>query len=274
MFKRNGKLLVLIVACLACLLNARGACAQDFSLQLGNGLVTLVARDASVPLILDRWAQISGATIVNREDMKSSLVTLQLTEVPERTALAILLRDAGGYILADRVDAGQGVSAIDRIVLFPRAPSASLPQPNSLVGLPDLTGRSVAPLQRDPSDGPQPVNALESAKDVLVVDSTEIDLGEGVPPGSPRPWVRAGESGPATEAPALQSTVTGAAGAGAQTRPGQLANPFGLGGSARPGEITTAPRRDESARPRPDPPEPRPQPDASESSLPQPDQRQ
>ncbi len=267
MSRRNGKLLALTIAALAVVLDPRAAGAQDFSLQIGNGLVTLVARDAPVPQILDRWAQIGGTTFVNRESTKGALVTLQLNEVPERTALAILLRDVGGYILAERLEPGQGTSAIDRVLLFPRTPTAAQPQPSSLVVPPDLTGRSVGALQADLSEEPRPVN-VEGG---LIVDPGEMNHGVGVPPGSPMPWIRPGEGGPAAETLA-QSAASTPGGTGAQTKPGQFANPYGLGGSARPGEISTVPRRDESARPRPDPPESQPQ-QAAPESLAQPDQR-
>ena len=118
----------LLMTC-ALLLNAGTAAAQDFALQFRDGLVTLVVREVSVPRILDRWARIGGTRIVNGEAIQVAPVTLQLVDVPEREALAILLRDVGGYIMAERHDDAQGASVIDRILVLPRraVPIRNLP---------------------------------------------------------------------------------------------------------------------------------------------------
>ena len=110
--------------------SARPASAQDFGLYFRDGLVTLVARDVTVPTILTSWARIGNVTVVNGDKIDSALVTLQLVNVPEREALAVLLRNAGGYILAARQEGDQrGVSVFDRIlVVAPSAVRNSSPQ--------------------------------------------------------------------------------------------------------------------------------------------------
>jgi hypothetical protein len=96
-------------------LNARAAAAEGFVLQFHDGLVTLEAHEISIPKILDLWSRIGHTTIVNGEKIDGLPVTLQFVDIPEREALAIILRNVGGYILAPRPEGLQGVSAFDRI---------------------------------------------------------------------------------------------------------------------------------------------------------------
>ena len=226
-----------MVAALTLVLDARGAGAQDFSLQLRNGLVTLVARDAAVPQILDRWAQIGGTTIVNREGMKSAVVTLQLNEVPERAALAILLRDVGGYILAERMDDRQGASIIDRILILPsstvpvRSPAlpalvstqdfGNAPEPQSpLVREPDI--QEPEPLGSAPT-GPAAVRMRIPERGTPTLGFSPPALPQGSNVGTMRNQTDAGAGGTNT---------------GASLVP--RANPFGATtASLRPGEVTS-----------------------------------
>ena len=235
MSRPNGRLLVLIVGALTLVLDARGARAQDFSLQLRNGLVTLVARDTAVPQILDRWAQIGGTTIVNRENMKRVVVTLQLTEVPERAALAILLRDVGGYILAERMDDRQGTSVIDRILILPTSTAPVRgPAPPALVGTQDF-GNAL--------EQPSPIS---SAPDVQVF--REPDVQEPAPLGSaptgsnPDRMSMPARGSPTLgfTPPALPQDAPGVGRSQADTSLLPRANPFGATtASLRPGEVTS-----------------------------------
>jgi hypothetical protein len=234
-----------MLTALTLVVGARSAGAQDFSLQLKNGLVTLTARDASVPQILDRWAQIGGTTIVNRENLKSAVVTLQLNEVPEGTALAILLRDVGGYILAERVDAGRGASVIDRILILPT--SSSVPvraaAPPAIVGTQDFGSPAEPLIFREPdvqvfrepdvqepeAPGSAPTGASPVRTRVPQTGSPALGF---TPPASPQ----------ANPGAAVGSQVE-AGGVGIQSPGSSLvprANPFGATtASVRPGEVTS-----------------------------------
>jgi hypothetical protein len=118
----------------ACVLNARAARAQGFQLEFRDGLVTLVAREISIPKILELWSRIGHATVVNGEKLDGLPITLELVDVPERDALAILLRSAGGYILMPRHEGLQGASAFDRVfvVQSSRLPISNPPLPQSV----------------------------------------------------------------------------------------------------------------------------------------------
>ena len=78
------------------------ATADPVQLTIQNGRVTLVAVNATVKQILAEWARIGRTRIVNGERVPGGLVTLQLTNVPEKEALDLLLRTAAGYIAAPR----------------------------------------------------------------------------------------------------------------------------------------------------------------------------
>jgi hypothetical protein len=95
------------------------AAAQSVTLQFQNGLVTLNARNAPVRTILSEWARIGGAKIVNAERVAGAPVTLELTNVPEKDALNVVLRNVSGYIVLARPVMVAGSSAFDRILILP-----------------------------------------------------------------------------------------------------------------------------------------------------------
>ena len=107
--------------------------AQQMSLQIQGGLVTLDAQNVSVRQILAEWARIGGARIVNGEKVTGSPVTLQLRGIPERQALDTILRGVSGYMLAARQDGSTGASAFDRILILPTssAPRTNPPPANT-----------------------------------------------------------------------------------------------------------------------------------------------
>jgi hypothetical protein len=134
----------LCMACTIFLSSPRGAGADDFWMLFQNHRVTLTARDVSVSQILERWAQVGGTVVVNGAAIQGGPIALQLTDVPEREALEILLRGVGGYIVVDREDDSTGASSISKILILPRS-AASRNQP---------TANAVA---FDPASSTQPV---------------------------------------------------------------------------------------------------------------------
>jgi hypothetical protein len=107
--------------------------AQQMTLQIQNGIVTLDARNVSVRQILAEWARVGGARIVNGEKVAGGPVTLQLNGIPERQALDAILRGVSGYMLASRQAGSVGASAFDRILILPTssAPQATAPAPTN-----------------------------------------------------------------------------------------------------------------------------------------------
>jgi hypothetical protein len=117
------------IACAVALLGcAASSSAQSVSLQFNNGRVTLNTQNAPVRTILTEWARLGGTRIVNGDRVGGAPVTLELTDLPERQALDILLRSVAGYIVTERQGPG-GVSTLGGVVILAtsNAPRAQAP---------------------------------------------------------------------------------------------------------------------------------------------------
>jgi hypothetical protein len=86
---------------------------------INGGRVSISAKNATVGQILAEWARIGQTRIVNPERVIGSPLTLELTNVSELEALDILLRTAGGYVLAPRRVETANASQFDRILILP-----------------------------------------------------------------------------------------------------------------------------------------------------------
>src|SRR6188508_1790504 len=81
---------------------AASTASAEVQLAIRDGRVTLTATNATVRQILSEWARIGQTKIVNVERIPGGPVTLELNNVPEATALEVLLRAMSGYIAAPR----------------------------------------------------------------------------------------------------------------------------------------------------------------------------
>lgn len=109
---------LLLVAGLLLALAAPSA-AQQLTLQIQDGLVTLDASNVPPRQILAEWARVGGTKVVGAEKIVGSPVTLKLARMPERRALDIILANVAGYMAAERQAAGPaGASAYDRILIL------------------------------------------------------------------------------------------------------------------------------------------------------------
>ena len=115
------------------------------TVEIAGGRVSLNAQDVSIRDVLSKWAQVGGVTVVNADKLTDIHVTLQLTDVAESDALAALLRNANGYILARRpYDDDRGAASIDRIVIIPgSAPPQAAGSVPSSVPMPEAAARIV-----------------------------------------------------------------------------------------------------------------------------------
>lgn len=102
----------------AFLLVALPVSAQQLTLDIHDGLVTLVANGAPVRQVLAEWAKVGGTKVVGAERLSGAPVTLRLENVPEAKALDIILRGAAGYLAATRAVPGGGASSYDRILVL------------------------------------------------------------------------------------------------------------------------------------------------------------
>jgi hypothetical protein len=209
---------------------------EPLSLQIRAGKVTIKAQNVPLRTILTEWARVGGANVVGADRVAGAPVTIELTDVPERQALDVLLRGVSGYMLALRPAGTSGASTFNRILIMPpsAAPRALPPQAG---GVPTRV---------------TPVNAPDNDNDAFP---------EGVPEAPPGP---ARPGGPGVRFPNVvgQNTPTPAPLPGTETAspvpatppaivvtPG---NPFGVpvGSSSRPGVVApVAPQPQPGPRP-------------------------
>lgn len=128
------------------------ASAGDLKLTMANGRVTLVADNVPLRQILQEWARIGQANIVNGDKLANPMMTLQLVDAPERDVLDILLRSAAGYIAAPRPTMVANAATFDRVTIMAtsRAPAATA-----------SVAQSVPTFQRPPQpmdDNDEPIN--------------------------------------------------------------------------------------------------------------------
>ncbi len=121
-------LATLVVACSA------PAVAADLQLTIKDGRVTLVADNVPARQILEEWAAVGNATVVNADKLTGQPLTVRLEGVPEREALDVVLRSAAGYVAAPRRPGDDGASVFDRILVLaaskaPPAPARSMSAP-------------------------------------------------------------------------------------------------------------------------------------------------
>ena len=208
-----------LVAAAALVALLPASASADVSLQLRDGRVTLVARRASLQQVLGEWARKGRTRIVNLERLGGPALTLQLTDVPEQKALAILLRSAAGYIAAPRSVAMADASMYDRILILPTSTAAMAAPP---AARPRLT--VAPPMMPDPTElangeGEDPNAAEESPQP----DPQQRQPPVFTPPNAQQPAQEQDDSDPQTEQPAT---------------PGVLATP-GITPATAPGQFTT-----------------------------------
>jgi hypothetical protein len=98
------------------------ASAQQVNITLKDGRVTLRSENASARQILEEWARVGQAKVVNAEKVTGPPMTLTLIDVPEREALETVLRSAAGYAVQERTVASTApnASVFDRILVMGR----------------------------------------------------------------------------------------------------------------------------------------------------------
>jgi hypothetical protein len=212
---------------------------QPVTLQFSAGRVTLVARDAPIRTILSEWARLGGATVVNGERVAGPPVTLELTDVPERQALDVVLRGVAGYMLAPRRVGSVGVSTFDRIMILPTSVAPRNPPPVTTAGARPGVPRPVMIPPRPPEPALDAPVETEDAVETDAVASPPLNptLTPRVPPIiRPLPGAEPTQDEPEPESPGAPSPGTAV--------PSTPSNPFGIpaGSSTTPGVIAPVPR--------------------------------
>jgi hypothetical protein len=128
------RLRLMSVVVVSAAIGTASSATADVRLSIRNGQVTLSASNATAPQILAEWARVGHTRIVNGERVTGGPLTLELSDVPEAQALAVILRAASGFVLAprDSRDAADNESHFDRIYIVPTS-RAPLPSPEPAV---------------------------------------------------------------------------------------------------------------------------------------------
>ena len=218
--------------------SAGSVAAQSVTLQFQDGLVTLNAQNAPVRTILAEWARVGGSQIVNGERVVGAPVTLELTNISEREALNVVLRNVSGYLVGARQATSTGASTFGRILILPTstvvrqaqgAATTFQPPPSPVVafapGDPDDDDLSddvvvgAAPRGVIRTQNPQQLQQelRDAAARAAAARAVEEDFDDAEPPQAPPP-----------------ATTPGLPGTGR--------------GSGRPGEITPVPPQPRGSR--------------------------
>jgi hypothetical protein len=192
-----GRVVMILTAALA--IGAPAYSADSVRLTIHDGQVSLEAHDATVREILSEWARIGQTRIVNGDRVPGGRVTLQLTNVPEQTALDLLLRTAAGYIAAPRAAVIADASRFDRILILPTssvpvaAVRAPTPAPSTVRPAAAATAPPVFPQPQVPATGvvfpqaPVPATGAVPAGVQRVLGPDGQPLADDQQEGSPPP---------------------------------------------------------------------------------------
>jgi hypothetical protein len=147
------------------------ASAEPLSIAFDNGRVTLKATDVPLRQILQEWARLGQTRVVGLEKLAGAPVTIELTAVPERHALEVLLRSIAGYVAAPRLAAAAPTtSTFDRLLLLPTSVAAPAP------------ARAAA---RPPAFAPPPQPQPQAFPDPIQLANGEQEPPEGQPANVP-----------------------------------------------------------------------------------------
>ncbi|MEP7116297.1 MAG: hypothetical protein ABI880_01870 [Acidobacteriota bacterium] len=117
------------------------AWAQQLSLDIRDGLVTMSATNVPVRQVLEEWAKVGGTRVIGAERVSGPALTLSLEGVPEGKALDIILRGAAGFMAAARTVPGTGRSVYDRIMVLA---TSTPPAGGNAAGAAGAAGRPAA----------------------------------------------------------------------------------------------------------------------------------
>jgi hypothetical protein len=104
----------------------------DLRFSVRDGRVVIVAKDATVAEILAEWGRLGQTAIVNADQLPSEPVTLELQNVGEADALAVLLRGARAYLAQSRAAADPTASLFERIVIVKLSAVQPMPEPSAV----------------------------------------------------------------------------------------------------------------------------------------------
>ncbi len=143
--------------------------AGELVLSFKDGRVTLKATDVTLRQVLNEWSRLGQTRIVGLEKLGGGLLTLELTDLPEKQALEVLLRSVAGYLAAPRASVAAdasvaaNMSRFDRLMLLPTSTASAAPMapprpaafaPTPPTPFPDPT--QLANQEAEADNGPNP----------------------------------------------------------------------------------------------------------------------
>jgi hypothetical protein len=208
------------------------ATAGELRMEFKDGYVSISAADVPLRQVLTEWARLGRTRVVNGEKL-GGVLTLELTNVPEKQALEIILRTVPGYLAAQRATAVPGGSQFDRIVVMPGtvAPpthsvaSAPPPPPPMPPPAPAMVEDQDQPVQEPPeraeqAEQPEQAEPTDQDQQPQPIPQTLPQPGfQPVPPNPPGP------NNPGTAPQPSGPVPTPGHGAIVSPTPGQLPAP-------------------------------------------------
>lgn len=191
--------------------------AQEPSIAVANGRVTMAARDVPLQHVVSELARLGGVTVSGADKIGAAPVTLELNDVDGRVAFEILLRNTGGYVLIARQDAAPGALPIARVFILPENVSGR-------------SGQSGFPSQSDPEAAFQHTEGIQTGSGVAsAVEAPASPVAVSPPqptPTSPTP-VGLTRPAPSTAVPTF-AVPTGFSGRPGEFVPRPPGNPYGI----------------------------------------------
>jgi hypothetical protein len=91
----------------------------------GNGLVSLVATNASLRDILNEWTRKGGTPFPGAERLTGAPLTVEYPHLPETEVIGSLLRNASGYVIGARQTPSQAASSIEVVYILATSTATS-----------------------------------------------------------------------------------------------------------------------------------------------------
>ena len=179
-----------VVLAMATALVPAGALAQTpasgraLDITFNHGLVTLVARNVTVPEIMGEWARKGGSKVINAERIVGGPVTFEFHDVPEATVLQSVLRSASGFIAAPRRAGGPtGASVMEQVMIL----AVSRGNASAVITMPSTQVAGPVPIMGSPDDDIPPAQRLGPQPSPQVTPGPQSSAQPTAPMTSPTP---------------------------------------------------------------------------------------
>jgi hypothetical protein len=152
----------------------------DLRLTMRDGRVVIVAKDASIAEILAEWGRIGHTAIINADQLPGEPITLELQNVGEADALAVLLRAAPAYLVLSRAATDPSASLFERIVIVKLSAVQPMPEasavrvPVTSAGVMPIAPLELRPVAADAADSANDANASQPLSVAVAPDPEEM----------------------------------------------------------------------------------------------------